>query len=432
MPRRERTTRSFEDALDLVLHGIEPLLATVVPLQEALGLVSAESITSAFASPAFPQAAMDGFAVVSSDLNGASQERPVRLRIGGTVAAGQIDIPDGGPETCLRIMTGALCPPPFDAVLPWELVAVEGDEIKVTFEARPGHHIRAVGESLAVGTPLISAGDVLSPAHLGLAASDGRATIAVVPRAMVVLLTIGDELTEPGQDPGPSGVWDSNSVMVAALIRQFGGELIDHLRLKDDLVAIEAGLLAAAEMGPNLIVTVGGASSSERDILGQIDHLDIALQCLDVMIRPGRPLVTGRVRGVPMIGLPGNPGAAFNSAWQFVRPVIRQMAGLGSSAMPLVRAISSVDIRDEVGRRSFVRVRLLAEAGTLVAHLAGSQSSASQLSLAETDGFLVIGEGQDMISVGAAVAVQVLEPERVAWTLAAALSPMNRVNPAFG
>jgi molybdopterin molybdotransferase len=431
MPRRERTTCSFEDALDLVLNGIEPLSSIELPLSEAPGLVSAQEVVSTFDSPAFPQAAMDGFAVVAGDLTGASLEHPIRLRIAGTIAAGQSGMPsiDGG--TCLRIMTGAHCPPPLDAVLPWELVAVEDEQIVVTLSVLPGQHIRAIGESLAAGTRLIAAGDQLSAAKLGLAASNGLAAINVIPRPRVALLTIGDELTDPGAELGETGIRDSNAVVIEALIDQFGADLIYRERLPDDRTAVETGLRAAAGKGVDLIVTVGGASSSDRDVLGQIDRPEFDLHCLDVRIRPGRPLIAGRIGAVSMIGLPGNPGAAFNSAWQFVRPLIRTFRQLLPIDLPLVPAVTVTDIKDEIGRRSFMRVRLVAEAGRLVAHPAGSQSSADQVSLAVADGLLVVREDQDRIAVGESVTVQVLDPDRVLPIVAAAMLPINRMNPSL-
>lgn len=428
MPRHERTTKSFADALDFVLNGIEPLHSVQVGAVDAIGLVLAESILASDDSPAFRQAAMDGFGIRAEDAQDASADRPIRLAVVDTLGAGQVRSADIGPGQCVRIMTGAACPATVTAVVPWEVVEEADGKVSLTSPLAVGQNIRGVGEIWQRGSTLLEAGSIVTPAGAGLIASNGLATVSVQPRPQVAIVTIGDELVDPTAVAGRHAIADSNSILVPGLVRVFGGLVCDQRRLPDEPEVVASALLEIAATAPDLIVTVGGAASSERDVPGRIEHESIDLWPMDVRMRPGRPLIAGRVGQTPVIGLPGNPGAAFNSAWQFVQPAIRKLSGHAMLTLPEVLAVCPVPLRDEPGRRTFFRVRLVQQAGRLVAHPAGTQSPADQVSLAATDGLLVLDEQQASVAVGDSVVVQVLNPEAALR----ALSPGNSTGSAFG
>ena len=405
-----RQNISFDDALDLVLRQIEPLAPVALGLDESIGLIASESVFSRFDSPAFPTIAMDGYAVRTSDILEARPDNRIRLIVKGTLGAGQRDALTVEPGQCLHVMTGARCPVETDAVLPWEVVSQDGDAIWVSSAVPSGHHIRKVGEISQAGQEIVPKGTVLAPAHLGLLASNGMGTVRVAPRPRVALITVGDELVEPGDAIGETSIPDSNSIVISALIRQFGGSLMDRSRCPDDTESVRMRLAELRTGKPDLIVTVGGASGSERDVLSRLTGSGIDLHALDVRMRPGRPLVTGLVQGIPLIGLPGNPGAAFNSAWQFVRPTIRRLIGDGEPVLAVVKVACGFDVADVAGRRSYLRVRFEQRNGQIWAMPAGSQSSADQGSLAETDGFAVIEEDVVTVAIGQMISVQVINP----------------------
>jgi molybdopterin molybdotransferase len=222
------------------------------------------------------------------------------------------------------------------------------------------------------------------------------------------VIATGDELVAPGQALAPGQIWDSNSVMVAALIEQFGGEVVTSLVMPDDPAAVASALRRQAAEGADLLVTIGGASLGDRDVLAEIKSDGIALACWSVEMKPGRPLVSGLVDGIPLIGLPGNPAAAFVSTIQFVRPAVVTLCGRLDIESPTIIARPTEFIPNPGGRRAYLRVLIDTDDSGIVARLAGPQNVANLLTLSRSDGLLVIPEGVEQVESGERCDVQVI------------------------
>ena len=398
----------MDEAVRRILANISALPARRVPLREARGLVLAERIVAGSDSPRFDTAAMDGYAVRASDMRGAVDGHPLRLAITGAITAGAHGDVRIAPGTAIRIMTGAQCPAGANVVLPFELAQEHGNWIEAQANLAAGANIRRAGEDYRAGEALLESGARLSPAHLAIIAAEGYASLGVVPRPRVALIATGDELVPPGQTLASGQIRDSNSCMVTGLIEQFGGEIACPEIVTDDSGALLASLRRHAADDVDLIVTIGGASRGDRDVLTEIGSDDAQLAFWDVRMKPGRPLVCGRIDGVPVIGLPGNPAAAFVSAVQFVRPAVLALLGQTNILPPVISAAVAEPVFNAGGRRNFVRVTLEQDTTGLRARLAGPQNAANLLTLSRADGLLVIPETMDHVEPGMRLDVQLI------------------------
>lgn len=327
-----------------VLAACPLLPAVTVPLDSALGLVTATALHAAEAVPPFANTAMDGYAVRAADTAGA----PVRLRVAGTLAAGAApDIPVGVGEA-VRIMTGAPMPPGADAVVMVERTepADGGAAVVIGTEAHPGDHVRAAGEDLAAGQEAFPAGTVLGPGHLGVVASTGRTAVEVYRRARVGVLSTGDELVDDGSPLRPGQIRDSNRPTLLALVRQAGCEAVDLGRCGDTEQQIRAAMERAATTC-DAVVTSGGVSVGDFDFVKVVldDLTGGAMQWMQVAVKPAKPLAFGVIpttagAGVPVFGLPGNPVSSMVSFELFARPALLAMMGHTALDRPRVRAIA--------------------------------------------------------------------------------------------
>jgi molybdopterin molybdotransferase len=293
-------------------------------------------------------------------------------------------------------------------VVPFEQVHELADRIEVTAPLASGANIRRTGEDISDGAALLTIGTRLLPTHLALIAAEGIESISVIPRPRVAIVATGDEVVPPGQALEAGQIWDSNSAMVATLVEQFGGEVVATTLVPDEPAVLLSVLRRQAADGLDLILTVGGASQGDRDVLTEIAADGIALDFWYVQMKPGRPLVFGTVDGVPLIGLPGNPAAAFVSAVQFARPAIVVMLGRLDIMPPRVFARVTESMPNPGGRRNYVRVSLDIDGPEIVARLAGPQNVANLLTLSKADGLLVIPESMSRVEPGALLDVQVL------------------------
>jgi molybdopterin molybdotransferase len=334
-------------------------------------------------------------------------EEPVRLLVAGVQKAGDTSVAAMPPGTAVRIMTGAPCPPGADAVVPFEQTSGDEDVISVSQMVAPGTNIRPIGEEYRAGDELLAMGTVLRPAHLALLAANGRAHVSVRRAARVAVIAAGNELREPGQPLGPGQIWESNSIMVTSLGGELGGEIATAVVVPDQESEIQTALERAQAAQADLVVTVGGISAGDYDLLKQVLAALGNVELWDVAMRPGRPLAFGRISGVPVIGLPGNPAAAFVSFHQFVRPLLARLMGR-DERLPTVTATSLESFQNRFGRRNFVRVVVERHEGRCVARSAGSQGTASILSLARANGLLAIPESVELVEAGESVEVQLL------------------------
>jgi molybdopterin molybdotransferase len=352
-----------------ILAAITPLGPTSLELAAAEGCVLAEDVTAAVALPSFDNSSMDGYAVHAADVAGAAEGAPAALPVTGEIAAGDIGAYRLAAGTAMRIMTGAQLPAGADAVVPVEWTDGGTAQVAIYQPAGEGNAVRYAGGDAAEGETLLTAGTRMRPMQIAVAASAGRKAVTVRPRPRVVVLSTGDELTEPGTPLVPGRIWDSNSYMIAAAAREAGAVAYRRSVVPDDpkgvLPALEEQLAHA-----DLLITTGGVSmGGEHDVvkealreLGTVTFRKVAMQ-------PGMPQGFGVIgqgapsgaggagakSGVPLFTLPGNPVSAYVSFQVFVRPAIAALQGANDLSLPSLRARLTGPVRSPSGRRSYLR-----------------------------------------------------------------------------
>ena len=370
-----------EQARALLLDTVNTLETEKVPLIEALGRISAKNQTSDIDISPFDHSAMDGFAVVASDLANATPEAPIELPVIDEIPAGVYYDKVLQPGTCVRIMTGAPIPDGANAVVKYEIVTnLENDGRapgRVAFSAptSAGDNIRQKGEEIAAGEVAIKAGEPLSPAGAGLLASCGLSQVEVYKRPRVAVIPIGSELVEPDTLPLPGQIRDGNSYAIGASVVRAGGLPHLHSIVPDDKDMLAAAVLEAVEES-DFVVTSGGASNGDFDYIQQVVKEQGELFMDFVNMRPGKAQTFGLVKNTPVFGLSGNPAAAYCGFEMLVRPALRKMQGYATLDRPRVWARLSRDMKKKDSRRIYLRSTLeRLDDGSLQVRPAKSQSS---------------------------------------------------------
>ena len=372
-------------------------------LAEALGLVLADDVVALRALPAFDNSAMDGYAVRAEDIVDATPEHPAALPVAEDIPAGRTDELALAPRTAHRIMTGAPLPTGATAVVPVE--DTDGGVVTVAIRApRPaGAHIRRAAEDVAPGTTVLWAGQVVTPAMLGLASALGLAGLPVIPRQRVLVVSTGSELVEPGTPLKPGQIYESNSIMLAAAVREAGAEVTAVATVDDD-VAQFTSLLGRYAADTDLIITSGGVSAGAyevvKDAFGRDGDLSSGegVEFVKVAMQPGMPQGIGRVAGSTIVTLPGNPVSALVSFEVFLRPALRRAMGLPDPDRPLRHAILAESLTSPSGKRQFRRAFVDPADGTVVSH--GPPASHHLRWLASANGLLDIPEDVVEVSAG--------------------------------
>jgi molybdopterin molybdotransferase len=410
--RREVTTADELTPVDEHLAAILDMLpepaAIELRLADALGLVLAEDLVSRVRVPDFANAAMDGYAVVVSDLEGATSTEPIGLPVVGEVAAGSARETKLAPGRAARIMTGAPLPAGAEAVVPVETTSGGGGG-QVYFHApvAAGTNVRNPGEDLRPGQPLLSAGHRISPADIALLAVAGVARVRCLPPPRVVVLSSGDELVPAEVVPGPGQIRDANGPMLAAMIRAAGGVSFSAGIVPDDAETLRR--VIDANLGhADLVLSTGGASAGTRDLLPDVIGELGEVRSVKVAMRPGMPQILGRIRGTPVIGLPGNPVSAFVSFEVFVRPALRRLQGRRGVDRPTVTARAGARLSAPRFKRGYTRVRLERDGDGWIATPTGPQGSHVISSIALANGLAVVPEDVMEIPEGGAVTVRLL------------------------
>jgi molybdopterin molybdotransferase len=387
-------------ALALIEARIAPVVGEeVVTLSQAAGRILARDVVAGIDVPPHANSAVDGFALAHADL---LPDRETILPVTGRAAAGHpLDRPAARSEA-IRIFTGAPMPEGTDTVMMQEDCVVDEGRVRLQPGIRKGANRRHAGEDVAAGSVALPAGRRLKPADLGLAAALGNATIAVFRPLRAALLSTGDEVCEPGTPLTPGMIYDANRVMLAALLRAHGC-IVSDLGIHPDKAASLTDTLAAAAAGHDLIVTSGGVSTGEEDHvrtaieqLGRLDFWRLA-------IKPGRPVALGQLKGVPLIGLPGNPVAAALTFAILARPLILRLAGATIAAPLTVSVQSGFAYRKKPGRREYLRARLAREDGAVIAHKYPRDGAGILSSIVQSDGFVVLDESMSELAVGGMV-----------------------------
>ncbi|MDH3706993.1 MAG: molybdopterin molybdotransferase MoeA [Acidimicrobiia bacterium] len=386
----------LEEAQAYVLAGCEALPAAPAPMVDAHGLVLAEPVVADQSIPPFANTAMDGFAIRSADLSGASDESPVTLEVVATLAAGTA--PDRAVRAgeAVRIMTGAPMPEGADAVVMVELTDLADDEttVAVRAEVPVGNHIRHPGEDIEPGQVVFEPGDELSAGHLGVLASLGIAEVSAHRRPRVGVMSTGDELVDGPGPLAPGQIRDSNRCTLLALVTRCGAVGVDLGLVPDTKEALTTALIAGAETCDALL-TSGGVS------MGAFDYVRVVLdelgdmRWMQVAIKPAKPLAFGRIGTTPVFGLPGNPVSSMVSFELFARPGLRRMMGHTDLHRPRVTAVAASDLRRHAdGKTHFARVVAeVGDDGRLHARSAGGQGSHQLAAMAHANALAVLPDG---------------------------------------
>ena len=339
-----------------VLAGAGPRGTERVPLAEALGRTLSEPLLARRTQPPFRASAMDGFALQAADL----ESLPATLKLIGESAAGHGFSGTLNRGETVRIFTGAPVPEGADAVLMQEDALLDGDIVTATRIVAEGRHIREIGIDFTDGEALLPAGTRLGPIDIALAAASGHAEVAVARKPRVAILATGDELVQPGEATSADQIVASNSFAIAAFVQQAGGEPIDLGIASDDFASLEAAVLAARQAEADVLVTLGGASVGKHDLVrSALTNEGMELGFWRIAMRPGKPLIHGRLGDMLILGLPGNPASSIVCALLFLMPLLRALSGDPRAADdPSEPAILGAPMPPNGPREDYLRAKL--------------------------------------------------------------------------
>lgn len=389
-----------------MLAGVEPLSPLDVSLLDAVGCVLAEDVSAPWPLPPFDNSAMDGYAVRTADVAGATEAEPVTLRVIDDVPAGyraSVALKEGA---AIRIMTGAPLPEGAEAIVPVEATDGGMPYVKIFKPAPRGQHVRRRGEDIGLGDVVASAGAVLGARHIALLAAVGRARASVHPRPRVVVVSTGTELVEPGGLLQPGLIADSNGPSIAAAAIEAGAIAYRVGPVKDDATSL-LSTLEDQLVRADLVVTTGGVSAGAYDTVKAVLSRLGSVEFTKVAMQPGMPQGHGMLGpdDTPIFTLPGNPVSAYVSFEVFVRPVIRRMLGHQNIYRDVVRAICAEKLTSAPGKRQFARAVLTVEDGRYVVRPSSGQGSHMLGGLSRANALVVVPESVTEVKVGEAVAV---------------------------
>lgn len=379
---------SVEDALAAVLASATPVAAQEVPIAGCAGRTLAEPVVARRTQPPFAASAMDGYAVRAADVASA----PATLRVVGVAVAGRRFEGSVGPGEAVRIFTGAPIPEGADAIVLQEDASERDCDVTFAAAVQQGRWVRPAGLDFSRGDVLLEAGVRLDPRRLALAAAAGHGSLSVRRRPRVGVLATGDELVRPGETPSPDQIVASNIYAVAALAELAGAEAFDLGIAPDTLPALDAALDRAAGGDLDVLVTLGGASVGDHDLVQRaLSRRGMALGFWRIAMRPGKPLMHGRLGPMLFLGLPGNPVSSLVCALLFLEPLIRALQGDPSAGEDRSEpAVLGADLGANDARQDYVRSRLSRDgAGALVATPLPRQDSSMLSAFAKADALLL-------------------------------------------
>ena len=406
---------SVEEALEKVLSYIKVLDGIEIPILECLGQVLADDVYSSIDIPPKDNSAMDGYAVKAADIAGASASSPVYLDIIGESKAGTVSDTRVKAHTTVRIMTGATLPKGADSVVPFE----ETDEtqrkdkplkqIGILKAVEKGKNIRSAGEDIAKGHLALPKGAVLRPAQVGVLASLGLKTIRVIRRPTVAILATGDELVELGKPLSEGQIYNSNSYSAAAQVLRYGGipKVLGIARDTEKDLTKKIGEALTTDM----LLTTGGVSMGDYDLVKDVLAKQGEISFWKVRMKPGKPLAFGTIKGLPHLGLPGNPVSSMITFELFARPAILKMMGKTNLTRPTVDVIMESHIKNGDGRRIFARAIVRKEGDRLYAKTTGPQGSGILTSMSMANALVIVPENVAAVKEGDVVKAIMLDSE---------------------
>jgi molybdopterin molybdotransferase len=380
---------SVAEALARVLASApKPVGHESVTIEAALGRTLGSDLSALRTQPPFANSAMDGYALRAADI----ADVPTRLRIIGESAAGRAYPGTVGANEAVRIFTGAPMPQGADSVLIQENAERDGDFLIARTSEAPKRNVRDAGIDFIEGELLLPAGRCLSPRDLALAAAANHPTLEVRRRPRVAILATGDELVPPGEALGPSQIVASNNYAVAGIVTSCGGEPVDLGIASDDVAALARSFRRAQEIEADVLVTLGGASVGDYDLVQRaLVEAGLELGFWRIAMRPGKPLMQGRLGDMRVLGLPGNPVSSFVCATLFLGPLLRAMVGdPGAGADVSEAAVFGADVGPNDMRQDYLRATLRRDAGgALLASPFASQDSSLVKLLAQAHCLLI-------------------------------------------
>jgi molybdopterin molybdotransferase len=404
---------SVEEALDKVLSYVNVLEAEEKPVLECLGQVLDEDIHSLIDIPPLDNSAMDGYAVKADDAAGASPSSPVTLAVIGEAKAGAVSKQEVTAHAAIRIMTGAPLPAGADSVVQFEHTDEEqrGErpprQIGIMQPVSRGQNVRRAGEDIARDDLVLAKGTALRPAEIGVIASLGKERVRVIRRPVVAILATGDELVEVGQPLAEGQIYNSNSYSTAALVLRYGG-IPRVLGIATDSAAdIEDKIRQA--LSADMLLTSGGVSMGDYDFVKEVLAEQGEVSFWTVRMKPGKPLAFGNIKGVPHLGLPGNPVSVMITFELFARPAIHKMMGKKNLSKPAIEATLEGSVKNTDGRRIFARAAVRREGERYLARITGPQGSGILTSMSQANGLVIVPEDAEGVNDGDTVKVLMLD-----------------------
>lgn len=396
---------TFKEALGRILSHVQPLGSEKVSLLEALGRVMAEDIYANRNIPPLDNSGMDGYAVKYADIRNGSKGRPIHLNVIENLPAGSVSTKKLGKGQAIRIMTGAPIPKGADTVIPVEETE-EKDGFVSIFKAVPfGEYIRRAGEDVKRGDGVLSRGDFIRPAEVGMLASVGRSFVSVYQRPMVAILCTGEELVDVDGDLDEVKIISSNLYTLAAQVKDCGAIPIQLGIARDQKEEIREKLRQGIRA--DVLISSAGVSVGDYDFVKDaLSDLGMEMVFWRVAMKPGKPLAFGTMNGKPVFGLPGNPVSSMVSFEQFVRPSLLKMMGHRQLFRPVIEAVLKEDIRREPRKRHFIRASVSIEKDDYVVAIPGAGGLSAMI---RANGLIVIPEDQEIVRAGEKVKVQLLD-----------------------
>jgi molybdopterin molybdotransferase len=376
---------SLEEARELLLALVPRPQTELLSVPLALGRILARDVAAPIDLPIFDNSAMDGFALRAADINGASREKPIQLKLVAAVPAGARVDSEVAPGTCIRVFTGSPLPAGADAVLMQEDTETRDDLVRCLDSVKPWENVRLRGEDVRKGALVATRGERLNAGRTAILQATGLEKVEIARQPRVAVIATGNELLAPGEPLEPSHIYESNRAMLAALIFPVAGAP-RMLPVVPDSLSATCELLQQAFAGSDFVICSGGVSVGEHDLVKKaFEQIGGTIDLWRIAIKPGKPFAFGRYKEKLLFGLPGNPVSAFVTFLMLVRPALLRAQGANEIDLPAHPAVLTEPLVNRGDRRHFIRVQVDAN-GTI--RSAGPQASHMMNSLALANGLI--------------------------------------------